>query len=551
MVKELKIASKTENIAAAVEFVEAALRESGIERRSVNRSAVAAEELLVLMVQHAPDEESIIRIRVKLRKKRAVIRFSGRGSAFSLEDTESAMLGLDMAELDDEQEAAIRGMLLNGLADSLRVQHTRGINRAEIRADGVPNRRRNNMLCYAAAGLVLGLVLRLLPEAVSGFVSVNILSVLTALFMNAIRMVIAPLVFFSIAESVAGFSDMKAFGRIGSKIMGLYLFTTMTALCVGFGMSMLVHPGDPSLQEAVLAMSGVLEIEPAAALTIPEIITGIVPSNLLAAFLNADMLQIIFLGIVMGAASGMLGEHSEGVQNFLHAGSALFGRIAGMVIQCVSAALVCIIANTVLSVDSSAVLALLRLLAASVGGMCLMIGCYTLLLVVVGRKNPITFFKKFRPAMLMGASTMSSNATMPVTMECMRKLGVSQKVYSFSIPLGATINMDGGSVDYMCMLLFMMRVFNVPLTMGNVTLIFINVALMSVATPGIPNATVAMLAMLFTQFGIPVGAAGFLLGYDIIADVARTVSNITGDAVVSTIVASSEGLLDDEVYHQQ
>lgn len=550
MVKELKIPARRESTSLGTEFIEAALKQNGMKHESIYRSVVAAEEMLALMAQHAPGGETFLRIRIRMKKQSARIFLSAPGSEFSILNAESAKQGVDLNALDDEQEAAIRGLMLNALSDLIQLRHVRGINRAEVQVGEKSRHQASFTLLCMLGGLLLGALLRLLPVPVMSFVSTNILSVISTLFLNAIKMLVVPLVFFSVADSVTGFSDLKVFGRIGGKVMGLYLFTSVVAFLIGVMMIAVFQPGDPSLQSSVIELAESSNIQTTEAMTLPQIITGIVPSNMIGAFLNADMLQIIFLSLITGIASGMLGKYTESVQSFLKAGNVLFSRITKIVVGAAPAAVACIMANMALKIDAGSLGALALLLVCAVLGIGVLFAFYALLLRVLGHKSPKQFLKKFRPALLMGMSTMSSNASMPSVMECVRDMGVSPQLYSFSIPLGSTVNMDGATIFYTVVIMFMMRVFGIPMTPAVFMALFLNVLLMSAATPGIPNATVVMLALLFTQFGIPAGAAAFILGYNSLVSIIRVPSNITGDAVVALIVASNEGMLDEEMFNR-
>ena len=547
MFKELKIQANEENIGKGVEFIEQALNESGIDRSQANRSLLTVEELLHLMMQHAPGKETVIKIGVRMRKQHAVISLSARGSEFSIPNTGSA--NLDLAGMDEEQEAAIRNLLLNAFSDSFHLRHVRGFNRAELRVGEKKSNQASFTLACMLIGLLLGVLMRPLPTAFSTFVSNNVFSVVSTLFLNAIKMLVVPLVFFSVADSVTGFTDLKVFGRIGGKVMGLYTFTSIVAFFIGVLMIVIFHPGDPSLRDTVVAMAKTTNIQPAEAMTLQQVIIGIVPSNFLGAFVNADMLQIIFLSLIIGIASGMLGKYTEGVQNFLKAGNALFSRITKFLTATTPVAVACIMANMALKLDAGSLSALMTLLVCGVLGMAILFAFYCLLLVVLTRKSPKQFLKKFRRALLMGMSTMSSNASMPTVMECVDDMGVSPKLYSFSIPLGSTINMDGATIFYTIVIMFMMRVFGIRLNFATFAALFLNVLLMSMATPGIPNATIVMLALLFTQFGIPAGAVAFILGYNTLISIIRVPANIAGDAVVAFSVANNEGMLDEEKYY--
>lgn len=549
MVKERKLLAREDQIGEGIEFLEAALKDSDIDRSKANRCVVASEELMKLLIRHAPGEDTVIKIGIRIRKKDVFISLSAKGSEFSLASAESAKLGLDIEAADEEQEEIIRNMLLHALSDSIQLRHTRGVNRAEIRTGEKSNHQATFTLVCMVLGLVLGALLRPLPASVTTFVSTNVFSVVSTLFLNAIKMLVVPLVFFSVAESVTGFTDLKVFGRIGGKVTGLYVFTSVVAFFIGILMIVVFRPGDPSLKNMIMEMAEASSIQPAEPMSLPSIITGIVPSNIVGAFLHADMLQIIFLSLITGIASGMLGKYTETVQNFLRAGNALFSRITKMLIRTTPVAVACIMANMALKLDAGSLGALMELLVCAVLGIAILFCFYCLLIAVLARKSPKQFLKKFRPALLMGMSTMSSNASLPSVMECVKDMGVSPKLYSFSIPLGSTINMDGATIFYTVVILFMMRVFGIPMTAATFAALFLNVLLMSAATPGIPNATVVMLALLFTQFGIPAGAVAFILGYNSLVSIVRVPSNITGDAVVALIVAANEKMLDEKQFN--
>lgn len=548
MVKELKIPADISHIGEGLEFVKTLLKECNAEENEVYRSVMAAEELLLLLIQNAPDNKTSVRIRARTRKQYAEISLSAKGSEFALSGTESAKFGVDMAGMDEEEEAILRGLLLNKLSDIIDLRHVRGINRAEVYVGEKSGQKASFTLFCMLGGILFGVLLRFLPEITSVFISKYVLSVVSTLFLNVIKMLVVPLVFFSVADSVTGFNDLKVFGRIGGRVFALYTFTSIVAFFIGALMIVIFKPGDPSIKGVVMEMAENSDIIPAEGMTLPEIITGIVPSNLFAAFLNADMLQIIFLSLVTGIASGMLGKYTESVQYFLKAGNALFTRITKIFIAATPIAVACIMANMALKIDAGSISALIMLLVCGVLGMLLLFGFYSLLLKVLAGKSPKQFLRKFRPALLTGMSTMSSNASLPQVMDCVRDMGVSPKLYSFSIPLGSTINMDGATIFYTIVIMFMMRVFGIEMNAASFLLLFLNVLLMSMATPGIPNATIVMLALLFADFGIPAGAVAFILGFNSLISIIRVPSNITGDAVVALIVASKEGMLDEKKY---
>lgn len=545
MKKELKFTAQTENIAQAVDFIENALKLTVSEQKTVYKSTLAAEELLVQMIKNADSEQSIVTVQISVGKRRSRIGITCKGAEWKLEDLESLRTGIDISELEDEQAVMISHMLIRALSDDLKLRHSRGINFAQLNIRTAKAEHNKTVLLFMLSGILLGLLLRFLcPDAVCGFVSANIFSVGSTLFMNAVKMIVAPLVFFSIAESMMDFSDFKVFGKISGKILSLYFFTTAVAIGVGYAVFQLIQPGDPARMDAVMAVAGAAETQEAAALSMREILTDIVPKNLTSMFLSDNMLQIIFVAILTGIASSLLGEYSKPVQNFIKAASSLFSRMTNMILKLLPPATLCFMANAVLTTNAASVASLTEVLLVSFIALLVMILVYALLL-VIAKINPIRFFDGFKKAMLTAFTTASSSGTMPVSMKALDKMGVSPKIYSFSIPLGATVNMDGASICYVITVLYMMRIFGIQPDGGMLMSLFLSVMLLSIGTPGIPGAAVAMMALLFAQFGIPVGAVGFVVPLIMLLEYARTVANVTGDAVVTMIVAKSEGLLDE------
>ena len=544
MKKEMKFAAKRENITAAVEFIENMLKLTALDQKKIYKNTLAAEETLLQIIKNADSERSIVTVRITTRKKLAKIGISCKGSEWKPEVSETLLSEMKLTGLEDEQASVISHMLINAMGEHFKVRHSRGINFAQLDIRSEKAGGNNAVFLFMLAGIVLGSLMRLLaPADVCGFVSSNIFSLGSTMFMNAMKMVVAPLVFFSIAESMTGFSDYKVFGRIGGKVITLYFLTTVIAISVGYAVFQLTRPGDPSQINAVLAVAGTTETQTASTLSLRELLTGIIPENLAGAFHSGDMLQIIFIAMLIGMASGSLGEYSHCVQEFIRAGNSLFTRITNMILKLLPPATLCFMANTVLTMDMGSFASLAKVLAVIHVALLVMIFVYGILLVLV-KIDPLAFFSGFKGAMLTAFSTASSNGSIPVTMGALDKMGISPQVYSFSIPLGSTINMHGSSIGYVLIVLFMMRIFDIQLNTGMLFSLFLSVTLLSVGTPGIPGASIAMTALLFTQFGIPAGAVGFVIPLIMLGEYARTMSNVTGDAVVTAIVAKSEGLVD-------
>lgn len=544
MRKEMKFSAQMDNVGEAVAFIEESLKQTSLEQLIISKNTLAAEEMLVQMINNADSEQSIVTIRINVNKKKAKLNISCKGAEWKLEEMETLRAGIDFSGFEDEQTAIISNMLIRSLSDNLKLRYSHGINFASLVIQDKSNKQNKAVFIFMLSGIALGLILRfLLPEGACDFTSDNIFSVGSTIFMNAVSMIVAPLVFFSIAEGMMGFSDYKVFGKISGKIIGLYFLTTAIAICISFIAFGIFKPGNPSQRDAVMAMAGAADAPIAHTLSIREILTGIVPENLANAFVSSDMLQIIFVAILTGIASTLLGEYSEPVQKFIKVANSLFMQMTNLILKFLPLGTFCFMADSILTTNPDSLASLSAVFILTSVTMLVMIFIYAILL-LISKINPISFFRGFRKAMITAFTTASSNATISTSMKSLDEMGVAPKVYSFSVPLGATINMDGSSICYVMSVLFMMRIFGIQMSTSMLLSLFITVMLLSISSPGIPGAAVALTAMLFTQFGIPAGAVGYVVPLVVLADFERTMSNVTGDAVVTTIVAKSEGLLD-------
>ncbi len=538
--------AKQEFIGEAVQFVETNLN-SFAEQKEKVQLLLSVEEVLVQLCNRARGDNTQVNIQISANKKGNRIRLSCIGEAISLDDVNSLGNLTEADEIDEEQRRLISSMVLKLFSDRIRIKHRRGVNYVTLTMQ--PMKHSNTTIICMAAGILVGFLVRCtLPDFVTDFLMTNFATVISDIFMNALQMVLGMLVFFSIAEAISGFSDFSTFGRVGGKTIGMYFFTTFLALFVGLGVVALFHPGSVDLLPEVQALMGNSNTVSTAEISIRNTLVNIVPSNFIMIFVNADMLQIIFVGILLGIAAGLLEESSESVQRFIHAGNELFSKVTSMITYFLPAAVFCIMVNMVATTGKEALVSIVKVCLCFAFGATCMQFVYAILLVIF-RINPLQFYRRIYKVAVTAFSTCSSCATMPVTMQCLDDIGVSSKIYSFSIPLGATINMDGATIEYLLYTLFMARIFDVPINLNTLLPLCISIILLSLATPGTSGSVIAMVALLLTQIGIPAEAVCFLLAAMTINDFLCTTNNVLGDTVVTTIVAQSEGLLNQEKFN--
>ena len=545
----IRIPAKDEAISQGLAFLSQSLRQHRVGAKEANRAMLMAEEAMVKLHQHAaPDSQT--QLAVINRMGSLSIRVTVPGERFEFDETMDFGLDLELDEEDGQTEAAIRNLLLHAFRDKIRYKHRGRLNTVAITVKESEKRLLYWTVSALLLSIVAGLVLKaVLPAGGVEALDSYVLDPIKTMFLNALKMVVAPVVFFSILSCVSQFSNLSDFGKTGGKVMGFYMFTTVVAIAVGAGAFLLLRPGSGGAQIALQgaqAVAGAEEVN----ISILDTIVNIVPSNIVQPLLDADMLQIIFIAILCGVAVGMIGDYSRPLKDFFEGCNTLFLKVTIIIVGFIPVAVFCSICSPVMLTGGDTLVSLLYFMAAVLVGMAAMMVVYCLLILVVGHLNPLTFLRKYAPGILTSFSLGSSNAAMPYNMQlCRSALGISPKVYSFSIPLGATVNMDGSCVYLVVGSLFLAQLYGVSLSGADLAALFFSVFVLSVGAPGIPGAGLVCLSVLLVQIGVPVEAAGLMMGIDSIVGMFRTASNTTGDVAISLVVARLENLVDLEVYN--
>jgi Na+/H+-dicarboxylate symporter len=371
------------------------------------------------------------------------------------------------------------------------------------------------------------------------------------LFMRLITMVIVPLVFASLLVGVAGLGDVRKLGRLGGKTLALYLTTTAFAVSIGLMVAHIVRPGDridPDEQAALVAqfeLDAGDKVEAAAnAPSMVENILNIIPKNPVESLGTGNMLQVIFFALIFGIALTMLKpERSRQIVDFFDTVQHAMIMIIHMVMAVAPYGVAALLAEVVGQSGVSLLLSLVIYALVVLLGLALHLGLvYGGLVTLVAKMPMIRFLKAARPAQMIGFSTSSSSAALPVTMECAEEnLGVSNSVSSFVIPLGSTVNMDGTALYQGVAAIFIAQVFQVDLSFGDQLGIVLAATAASIGAAGVPGAGMITLAMVLTAAGIPPVGVALILGVDRILDMFRTAVNVTGDLAVTAVMAVSEG----------
>ena len=372
-----------------------------------------------------------------------------------------------------------------------------------------------------------------------------ILAPLGALFLNAIKMLIVPLVFVSLVAGITSMQDSAKLGRISVKTIAIYLVTTAFAVSIGLLFGTLFTPGEGMHMVA----SGATEAKQAPSLV--QILVGLVPSNPVTAFAEGNILQIIVFAIALGVSLNLIGDKAAPAIKLFDSLAETFYKLTDLIMRCAPYGVFALIAGVVGSHGAEVLLPLAGVIGviylASLAHVLLVYGG---LLGLLARLSPLCFFQGIAPALAVAFSTSSSAGTLPVSIECARKnLGVSEGVAGFVLPVGATINMDGTAIYQGVLALFIAQAFGVDLNAGQYLMIILTATLASIGTAGIPGAGLIMLGLVLTSVGLPLEGVALIAGIDRILDMARTTVNVAGDLMTTPLVGTSEKELDRDIYN--
>ncbi len=390
-------------------------------------------------------------------------------------------------------------------------------------------------------GVVLGVVLN---QTGNADIAASIKFIGT-MFINAIKMLIVPLIFVSLVTGMTSMADLTKMGRIGLKTVILYLGTTAVAITIGLGLGILLQPGTGIDMTAATAM------EAKEAPTFIDTIVGLIPKNPIASAADGNVLQIIVFALFFGLAINLAGEKGKIVRDFFDSLSEVIYKLTAIIISFAPYGVFALM----VWVAGTYGLDLLLPLGTVIGAVYL--GCVIHALLVYGGLvkfaaglNPVRFFQGVVEPQMVAFTSTSSSGTLPVTMTAVQKnLGASKGVSSFVLPLGATINMDGTALYQGVCALFVAQAFGVTLGMGDYITIILTSTLASIGTAGVPGAGLIMLSLVLTSVGLPLEGVAIIAGIDRILDMARTALNVTGDSAVTVVVAKSEGELDETAYN--
>ena len=367
------------------------------------------------------------------------------------------------------------------------------------------------------------------------------------IFVASLKMLVVPLVFVSLICGTCSLKDTSKLGRIGGKAIALYLITTAIAISFAMSLALLLSPGEG------VNMTANTTFEAKEAPSLAQVFIQMFPSNPFAAFAQGNMLQVIIFALLFGIAIALSGDAGQRISKLFEDLNVVIMRLVTILMNLAPYGVFCLLAKLFTDLDISTIKNLgmyfgVVFFALVIHGTV----TYSVILKLFTGLNPVLFIKKMRDAILFAFSTSSSNATIPVTMEtATKKMGVDNSIASFTVPLGATINMDGTAIMQGVATVFIAQVFNVDLSLSDFLMVILTATLASIGTAGVPGVGLIMLAMVLEQVGLPVEGIAIIIGVDRLLDMTRTAVNVTGDCMVTTVVAKSENQFNESVFLNQ
>lgn len=541
--KKFTLKAQISNIPEAVSLTQDYLKSLKLKNDAVLSALFSLEDVLSSLINHSSPSEDL-NIKIFSYFGNISVRILCKGTAFGIDELKNHYV---FANLDEDEENVIQELIAKVLGDNISINHKNGINHVQINVKKSPYRQLINTLFALIGGIVFGLLLKnVLSDEINLMLVNSLFSPVYTMFLNALKMIVGPLVLFSIASSISEFDNLRSLGKIAGKVMLMYVFTSLLAIITGRIAYFIAPIGNSELMNMV--SQNAAAVTPSVSVSLKNTIMNIIPNNIISPFLNGDMLQIIFMAVLLGVGTSLF--HNEKLNEAVKIINGLMSKITAVIISFMPIAVLCSMTKMIVTIDMSNIMSVFAWVPVCYLGHFMMIAVYMLLMVVLTGLNPLKFLKKFSGVMLTGFSTASSNATMPSSMKaCDEKLGIASRIYSFSIPLGATINMDGSCVTLIITAFYMARIFGVEINGSELFTIFMMIMVLSMGAPGVPGGNLICISILLPCIGIPSDAIGIIMGVYSLVGMSQTMTNVTGDAIVTTIIASSEKAVDLDIYN--
>jgi len=543
-------ANKMSAVGEALDSMQDYLSQLRMKPVEENRAMLMFEESLVSLMEYA-DPEHPQRITVKASRLLGTLTISLTVPGQEFPFSQKVMpLGFSLKEEEDDDQARVmRGLILQSFGSQLRYKHRDGKNTVRIEAQRSPYSFLYQTMSCLLAAVLLGVLCRLaIPQAAYMALNDMVLEPGRTIFLNALKIIVSPVVFFSLVISIAQFSNLSEVGKLGGRLMLLYLLMEVIACGLSAGVCFITKlTGLPFSQSLSIGAGGpALETT---TLSLKDFIMGIVPSNFLQPFVDSNMLQLMFLGVLCGIAVGEIGDYSKPLRDFFQACYELFMKMTAILTRFIPIAVLCSIWSLVLTTGTDLLFSLLGVLVIVFLGLVALV-CIDGVRLRIAGLSPKHFLQKYAPAMAHVFSTTSSSASLPENMKAAKNMGAPEKIYSLSLPLGVIFSKNGSIFYRATTALLIAQLFGVEVSAAGVASLLITASVITLATPGVPGGAFVAFSALLLQLGVPAEALTYIIGIDAVMDLFIGVVNCFGTMVSTVTVSHGEHLLDVARYNE-
>ena len=546
-----KFSADQNGIKQSLEYIQNALQQRKLNSNEQNRTLLLAEETVVKLLKYASEKSSLfIGISSVLGTTKILLRC--KGSEFNLQEelAEKNLQDIDDS-IDESAQEYIQNLLFKRFEDCISYKYKNGESTIRISVKKKKSNPLLQILSIVLAAVIFSLLLNhFAPANLINTIHDYILTPIKTAFLSAINLIVGPVVFFSIITSVSSFENLSSFGKIGLKIIGSFILVSVIAQVIGYGVDFaisFIHTPKTYFDTSENITSAT---EYTSSLT--NILQSIIPSNFASPFLEGNMLQVIFLGIFCGIALSLIKSQSKVLRDFFEACNELCLKMTSLLAKFIPLFIFVTTMILVLEFGLDIFKTLTPLLIALFLGLSLQFVAYMLLIPVTTRTSPFPLFKKFCSEIAISVCALGSScASIPLSIQfCEERLGISKKIPPFSIPLGATILLDGAILHQVVLLLYFSHVCGIDVSLPHLLTIAAATFVLSLGMPGIPGAPVVALTILFKTIGLPMEALGLAIAFSLLTGIPTTLTNVLAKITCTFITAKSENMVDMGKYRE-
>lgn len=511
-----------------------------ISKKEQMLALLLVEELYGSLQQSLNPDDEMPQCNVSTRglMGEVVVRFSYDGPRRNIISTTA------FAEKDRED---VNSTILYSYRSQLSYSYHRNHNNISILVHKSAHKSVMIILAAVLLGVVTGLGLQFgAPQGVSDFLNDNIFTLVYEGFLSVLKMMIGPLILFSIISSISNMSDISTLGRLGAKLMSSYLFTTTVACFLGLGFGWLLMGLVSPVEMTGTPDVAVNSVEP----TFKGLILGMIPHDVVSPIANGDMLQLMFIAVFAGICIGLLRNSMTLVRELVEQLNALSVKMITILMKLMPIVAFCAMASTFTTTEATVLGTCVFIILSTIVGLLVLVGVYCVIVSAFGHLSPMPFLRHLGQVMVVPFSTSSSAASLPNTMNVCNSLGISKTISSFTLPIGATMNMDGCAFSIPAVACVLSAASGHVIDLQQLPELILTTILIITAIPGLPGGFIVLMGMIMDLAGIPMAYLSLVIAINPIIDPILTTTNVTGDMAVTVMLSGNEKQINREQYNE-